>query len=173
MIKKLLFWNFWDEKWYFLSQKVYGKMIFTGFWKVFLLNFSVMWNKVSFESRSWWKRWYLLITENFLFWTFRWWEIRSFFMSRGWWKDDIYLVFLRFPWYSRTWEIRLFVQWWLRTLGNEYANVLLLFIYFLLYEFPNFISSLYWLIGISPNDLLVKFIKFEMLLIFSLSSHIV
>ena len=34
--------------------------------------------------------WYLLITEKFLFWTFRWWEIRSFFESRSWWKDDIY-----------------------------------------------------------------------------------
>ena len=31
-----------------------------------------------FEWRSWWKRWYLLITEKFLFWTFRWWEIRYF-----------------------------------------------------------------------------------------------
>ena len=25
------------------------------------------------------ERWYLLITENFLFWAFRWWKIRSFF----------------------------------------------------------------------------------------------
>ena len=123
--------------------------------------------------------WYLLITENFLFWTFQEWEIRSFFEAKSWWKDDIYqllksscfelfhdgkcslflgqkvngkmiftdywkvhilgyrkvvlgfsvmgntvffkpkswckgniyLVFLSFPWYSRTWEIRFFVQW--------------------------------------------------------------
>ena len=34
--------------------------------------------------------WYLLMTGKFLFWTFRWWEIRSFFESRSWWKDDIY-----------------------------------------------------------------------------------
>ena len=63
-----------------------------------------------FEWRSWWKRWYLLITEKFLFWTFRWWEIWSFFQPKSWWKDDIYLAFLSFPWYSRTWEIRFFVQ---------------------------------------------------------------
>ena len=34
--------------------------------------------------------WYLLITEKFLFWSFREWEIRSFFQPRSWWKDDIY-----------------------------------------------------------------------------------
>ena len=34
--------------------------------------------------------WYLLITENFLFWSFREWKIRSFFKSKSWWKDDIY-----------------------------------------------------------------------------------
>ena len=74
----------------FLSQKVDGNMIFTDYWKVLVLNFSMMGNTVFFESRSWWKRWYLLITEKFLFWTFRWWEILSFFESRSWWKDDIY-----------------------------------------------------------------------------------
>ena len=74
---------------YLLSQKVDGKMILTDYWKVLVLNSSVMGNMVFFESRSWWKRWYLLITEKFLFWTFRWWKIRSFFESRSWWKDDI------------------------------------------------------------------------------------
>ena len=34
--------------------------------------------------------WYLLITEKFLFWSFREWKIRSFFKSKSWWKDDIY-----------------------------------------------------------------------------------
>ena len=68
--------------WYFLSQKVDGKMIFTDYWKVLVLNFSMMGNTVFFESRSWWKRWYLLITEKFLFWTFRWWEIRFFFSQK-------------------------------------------------------------------------------------------
>ena len=36
------------------------------------------------------KRWYLLITEKILFWTFRRWEIRSFFEPKSWWKDHIY-----------------------------------------------------------------------------------
>ena len=56
------------------------------------------------------ERWYLLITEKFLFWAFRWWEIRSFFQRKSWWKDDIYLVFLSFLWYSRFWELWFFVQ---------------------------------------------------------------
>ena len=57
------------------------------------------------------ERWYLLVTENFLFWTFWWWEIRSFFQPKRWWEDDIYVVFLSFLWYSRTWEIGFFAQW--------------------------------------------------------------
>ena len=85
----------------FLSQKVDGKIIFTDYWKVLVLIFSGMENAVSFWAKKLMERWYLLITEKFLFWTFWWWEIRSFFQSRSWWKDDIYLVFLSFPWYSR------------------------------------------------------------------------
>ena len=85
----------------FLSQKVDGKIIFTDYWKVLVLIFSGMGNTVSFWAKKLMERWYLLITEKFLFWTFWWWEIRSFFQSRSWWKDDIYLVFLSFPWYSR------------------------------------------------------------------------
>ena len=27
-----------------------------------------------------------------------------FFNSVTWWKDDIYMIFLNFPWYSRTWK---------------------------------------------------------------------
>ena len=38
-------------------------------------------------------------------------ENTVFFQSKSWWKDEIYLVFLSFPWYSRTWEIWFFVQW--------------------------------------------------------------
>ena len=54
---------------------------------------------------------YLLNTEKFLFWTFRRWEMRSFFFyPKSSWKDDIYAVFLSFPWYSRTWEIWFLVQ---------------------------------------------------------------
>ena len=74
----------------FLSQIVDGNMIFTEYWKVLVLIFSEMGNTVV----SWVKKlveiWYLLITEKFLFWTFRGWEMRSFFESRSWWKDDIY-----------------------------------------------------------------------------------
>ena len=74
--EKFLFWTFW---WWeirsFLSQEVDGKMIFTGYWEVLVLNFSVMGNTVFFQPKSWW-------------------------------KDDIYLVFLSFPWYSRTWLFR-------------------------------------------------------------------
>ena len=36
------------------------------------------------------ERWYLQITEKFLFWTFRRWKIRSFFQPKSWLKDDIY-----------------------------------------------------------------------------------
>ena len=46
------------------------------------------------------ERWYLLINENFLFWT----------LKKSWWKDHIYLVFLSFSWYSGTWETWFFVQ---------------------------------------------------------------
>ena len=94
----------------------------------------LFWVKKLMES------WYSLTTEKFLFWCFREWEIGSFlrqkvdgkmiftgcweilvlnfsvmgntafFQLRSWWKDDIYLVFLSFLWYSRTWEIWFFAQ---------------------------------------------------------------
>ena len=54
-------------------------MIFTDYWKGLVLNFSVMGNTVFFWVKKLMERWYLLVTEKFLFWTFRWWEIRSFF----------------------------------------------------------------------------------------------
>ena len=38
-------------------------------------------------------------------------ENTVFFQWKSWWKDDIYLVFLSFPWYFGTWEIWFFVQW--------------------------------------------------------------
>ena len=56
------------------------------------------------------ERWYLPVTEKFLFQTFWLREIRSFLQPKSWWRDDIYLVFLSFLWYSRTWEIQFFVQ---------------------------------------------------------------
>ena len=74
----------------FFSKKVDGNMIFTDYWKVLALIFSGMGNTVFSWAKKLIERWYLLITEKVLFWTFRWWEIRSFFESRSWWKDDIY-----------------------------------------------------------------------------------
>ena len=62
--------NFWARKLVKRDLLVTEKFLFWNFrwWKIWSF----------FESRSWWKRWYLLITEKFFFWTFRWWEIRSF-----------------------------------------------------------------------------------------------
>ena len=65
----------------FLSQEVDGNMIFTDYLKSLVLNFSVMENTVFFSVKKLTERWYLLVTEKFLFWTFRWWEIRSFFIQ--------------------------------------------------------------------------------------------
>ena len=62
----------------FFEPKVGRKNIFAGYWKVFVLNFLVMGNAVFFWVKKLMERWYLLITENFLFWTFWWWKIQSF-----------------------------------------------------------------------------------------------
>ena len=94
-VKKLM------EIWYLLITEKFLFWTFLG-----------MKNTVFFKSKSWWKDyiywllkssrfelfgdgkyglfrvkklmeiWYLLITEKFLFWTFRWWEIRSFFSQK-------------------------------------------------------------------------------------------
>ena len=63
----------------FLSQKVDRKMIFTDYWNVLALNFSVMGNKVFFWVKKLMEVWYLLATEKFLRWTFWWSKIWSFF----------------------------------------------------------------------------------------------
>ena len=112
--EKFLFWSFreWEIQ-PFLSQKVDGKMLFTDYGNVLVLNFPVIEKTVFFWVEKLMERWYLLTNEKVLFWTLRRWEIRSFFQSRSWWKDDIYLVFLRFPWYSGTWEIWFFTQCYL------------------------------------------------------------
>ena len=125
----------------FLSQKVDGNMIFTNYWKVLVLTFSEIQNtvfswakklteiwylliteKFLFWTFRWWEirsffwvkklmeKWYLLVNEKFLFWTFQWWKIRSFCQPKSGWKDDIYVVFLSFLWYPRTWEIRFLAQ---------------------------------------------------------------
>ena len=46
-------------------------MIFTGYWKGLVLNFLLMGNTVFFWVKKLMERWYLLVTEKFLFWTFR------------------------------------------------------------------------------------------------------
>ena len=107
----------------FLSQKVDGNMIFTGYWKVLVLTLSEMGNVVFSWAKKLTEIWYLLITGKFLFWTFRWWEIRSFFQPKSWWKDDIYVVFLSFLWYSRTWEIWFFGQWYVDGISENLQSL--------------------------------------------------
>ena len=54
--EKVLFWiSRWWEIWSFLSQEIDGKMIFTGYWEVLALDFSVMGNTVFFQPKRWWK----------------------------------------------------------------------------------------------------------------------
>ena len=72
----------------FLGQKVDWN-IFTNYWKVLVWTFLEMGNKVFSWAKKLTEIWYLLITGKFLFWTFWWWEIGSFFESRSWWKNDI------------------------------------------------------------------------------------
>ena len=81
--EKFLFWSFreWEIR-PFLSQKVDGKMLFTDYWKVLVLNFSVIGKAIFFSVEKLMERWYLLTNEKFLFWTLRRWEIRSFFSAK-------------------------------------------------------------------------------------------
>ena len=118
----------------FLSQKVDGEMIFIDYWEVLVLNFLEIGNTVFFWAKELIERWYLLITEKYMFWTFPKWNIRSLcnpkswrkmiftsywesiplnfsvmrntviFRSKNWWKDDSYLVFFSFPSYFRIWK---------------------------------------------------------------------
>ena len=84
-------------------------MIFTDYWKGLVLNFSVMGNTVFFWVKKLVER-YLLVSEKFLFLSFRWWEIQFFFQPKYWWEDYIYIVFLSFLWYSGSWQIWFFAQ---------------------------------------------------------------
>ena len=49
------------------------------------------------------------------------------FQQKFWWKDDIYMVFLSFLWYSRTWKIWFFAQCnnhiYLISLGRERIKI--------------------------------------------------
>ena len=109
--KEPLFWMFRGQKIRsFLSQKVDGNMMFTDYWKVLVLNFSVMGNTAFFESRSWWKENIYWLRRSSCFELFGDGKYGFFFQLKSGWKDDIYLAFFSFPRYSRTWEIRFFVQ---------------------------------------------------------------
>ena len=112
LLKSSCFELFDDGKYgIFLSQEIDRKDDIYWLLKSSCFNFSVVGNTVFFWVKKMMERWYLLVNEKFLFWTFRWWEIRSFYQPKSWWKDDTYLEFLSFPWYFGTWEIRFFVQW--------------------------------------------------------------
>ena len=81
--EKFLFWSFREREIRpFLSQKVDGKMLFTDYWKVLVLNFSVIGKMVFFWVKKLMERWYLLTNEKFLFWILRRWEIRSFLSQK-------------------------------------------------------------------------------------------
>ena len=59
--EKVLFELLGDGKYgIFLSQKVNRKMMFTGYWKAYVLNFSVMGNVVFFSAKKLMEIWYLL-----------------------------------------------------------------------------------------------------------------
>ena len=109
--KKFLFWNFtrWKIR-SFCESKSWSKDDI--YWLLKNSCFQFLWGGKYgvFVSKIVDERWYLLITWKFLFPTFQWLEIRSFFQPKSWWKDDIYSVFFSFPWYSRTWKIWFFVQ---------------------------------------------------------------
>ena len=75
----------------FSSQKVDENMISIEYWKVLVLQFWEMGNMVFFRGKKLMERWYLRITEKFLFWIFRRWKIRCFFQP----KIDEKMIFNR------------------------------------------------------------------------------
>ena len=131
-------------RWYFLYYGI-PCLLITNYEKVIVLKLSDFENTVFFEPKSWWKDYIYWILKSSCFELFRdrkyglfssgkvdgkliftdsWkvlvfsflvMEIRSFSQWKSLWKDDIYLFFLSFPWYFRTWKIWFFVQWFTRT----------------------------------------------------------
>ena len=117
----------------FLNQKVDGNMIFTDYWKVLVLTFSEMGNTVFSWAKKLTEIWCLLITGKFLFWTFRWLEIRSFFWVKKLMERWYLLVIEKFLfWIFWWWEIRSFFhpKSWLKD-----------YIYFVFLSFPWYSSS--------------------------------
>ena len=109
--KKFLFWSFreWEIRSFF-EPKSWSKSDIYWLLKISLFELFGDGKYGLFWVKKLMARWYLLVTEKFLFWTFRWWEIGVFFQPKSWLKDDIYLVFLSFSWYSRALEIWFFAQ---------------------------------------------------------------
>ena len=116
--EKFLFWTFreWEMR-PFLRQKVDEKLVFTDYRKVLVLNFYVMGNTIFFETKRWWKDYIYWLLKIFCFGLPK----RSCFEHFGdgkyglfelksWCKGNINFGFLNCPWYSRTREIRFFVQ---------------------------------------------------------------
>ena len=121
--------------WYFLIQKLDGNMRFTDYWKVLVLIFSGIGNTVFWSQKVDGKR-ILTGCRKVIVLDFLLMVNTGFFEPKGWWKDNTYLVFLTFPWYSRIWEIWFFVQWILKI-----VKILRTFIYRILsasYTFPKF-----------------------------------
>ena len=107
--ERFLFWTFreWEIR-SFLRQKVNEMMIFTDYWNVLVWTFRG-WKMRSFLRQKvdgkmiftgYWK--VLVLSFSVM-------RNTVFFEAKSWYKGNIYLVFLSFPWYSRTWEIRFFV----------------------------------------------------------------
>ena len=76
LLKSSWFELFNDGKYgFFWVKKLMEKMIFTDYGKVIVLKFLVVGNTVFFWVKKLMERWYLLVTQKSLFWTFWWWEI--------------------------------------------------------------------------------------------------
>ena len=86
--RKVLVLNFSEVGNTIFKPKIDGKITFTDYWKFPVLNFSERGNTVFFWAKNLMEI-YLLITEKFLFWIFRKWEIR-FFLSQ---KVDRKIIF--------------------------------------------------------------------------------
>ena len=85
-------------------------MIFTDYWKLLVLIFSGIRNTVFFWAKELRERWCLLITEKLLFWTFRWWEIRSFLSK----EVDGKIVFTGYwakKFFSQKFDVKMMFTW--------------------------------------------------------------
>ena len=116
--EKFLFWTFREREMRpFLRQKVDEKLVFTDYRKVLVLNFYVMGNTVFFETKRWWKDYIYWLLKIFCYGLPKRSCFEHFgdgkyglFEPKSWCKGNIYFGFLNCPWYSKTREIRFFVQ---------------------------------------------------------------